>query len=288
MKITVFFVGLVFFLYGMMAEAQAGGRHRGGYERTDWENLYYGRRPDPPVGQFYGRYDTWQGPRSYTYNLPPPHFYHGGHPGYNRVGQQIVVVNNGYGGYQAMDYRTAMVMGSFQTLSQLLAYLLSSPPAHAAPIQQNYQVPPQPVQAPAPKDWPQAKELIPEPRVAREGVYVHGDNADAVRYAKMAYRRRSIMVVGDKSTAAKEVRVELRIGDPRAIIHIEVIDLESRNRQSRDFSGSQHYTLTKDPGVNEDRKLDAIASATEDAVAEATGIKKKEKAIGAVAPGQFY
>ena len=49
MKITVFFVGLVFFLYGMMAEAQAGGRHRGGYERTDWENLYYGRRPDPPV-----------------------------------------------------------------------------------------------------------------------------------------------------------------------------------------------------------------------------------------------
>ena len=184
-----------------------------------------------------------------------------------------------------------MVMGSFQTLSQLLAYLLSPPPAHAAPIQQNYQVlpPPQPVQTPAPKDWPQEKAMIPEPRVAREGVYVHGDNADAVRYAKMAYRRRSVMVVGDKSTAAKEARVELRIGDPRAIVHIEVIDLESNNRQSRDFSGSQHYVLTKDLLKNEDLKLDAIASATEDAVAEATGIKKKETvAATTVAPGQFY
>ena len=96
------------------------------------------------------------------------------------------------------------------------------------------------------------------------------------------------MTVEDGATTAKEVRVELRTGDPRAIVYLEVIDLDSPIRRSHNFSGSKYYKLTKDPLANEDRKLDAIASAAEDAVGEATGIKKKEKAAVVVAPGQFY
>ena len=225
----MFFVGLVFLLFEM-AEVQAGGRHRGGHERTDWENLYRGRRPDPPVGQFYGRYDTWQGPRSYTHNidrLPPPHFYHRGYPGYNMGGQQVVIVNNGYGGYQALDYRTAMIMGSFQTLSQLLAYLLSQPPAQAAPIPQNYQVPPQPAQTPVQQDYRESDRDQVQSHGA--GIYVFGKNQEAVRFVKEELVFRGKMIVDDQFSSAEKVEVIYEeVGDPVVLITLKWADRSGR------------------------------------------------------------
>src|SRR3989344_2148677 len=259
-------------------------------EQTDWQNLYYGRRPDPPSGLQYRWANTPYGPRSVPVSfdrLPPPHFYHGGNPGYNMGGQQVVIIQNG-GGYQMMDPQTAIVMGSFNTLQQLLRWLLSPKLVQAGPA---------PLQQPSPcgsclqtQTSPPSVQEAPAtaPKVLREGVYVHGDNADAVRYTKMSYRRRSIMTVEDGATTAKEVRVELRTGDPRAIVYLEVIDLDSPIRRSHNFSGSKYYKLTKDPLANEDAKLDAIASASEDAVGEVTGIKKKEPMVSSIKAGQQY
>lgn len=239
-------------------QSQYGGGYRP-YEMSDWQNLYYGRRPDPPSGLQYRWANTPLGPRSVPVSfdrLPPPHFYHGGHPGYyGPGGQQVVIINNGGGGYQAMDPKTAAIMGSFQTLQQVLAYIFGPKQAQAQPARQA--PPTQCAEARDPCAVPQQ-----DPRnLPSAGIILIG-GSDMVRAAvEKEMLDRGQIIVANRSRAGRELHISDReYGDPWIRIELRLIDV----RTSRVISATDGTVQYR--AGNENHKYAAIRDAAKAAV----------------------
>ncbi|MDO8522905.1 MAG: hypothetical protein Q7S12_01290 [bacterium] len=217
------------------------------------------RRPNhsaksvPPVRQNYGRV----APRGVRPNAFVPNYH------------KHFTQNHYYGG---RHYRYVVVGNYYHVYDDVGVFIRSSPIViinqPELPQPQDY---PQQDSVPLPKRWDRAPQAPPQaPAVTRRGIYVVGvgENTErAVRGVKAAYRRRGIPLVDSAETAEKEARVGFELGDPQAVISLEVVDLETKEIVGQ-VEASEHFKLTRDPLKNRDLEREAIYAAAEKAVSE--------------------